>query len=232
MDRQRPQARASQAAHLPQLLDAQASTRPSAGEGSESMSESANIRYEMFAREYVVDLNATRSAIAAGYSEKSAESKGSQLLRNVKVRKLVDSYLSKRASKLEIKAEKVLEELARLAFCNMQDYIRIQNGEFYVDFSTLTRDQAAAIQEVTVEEYSEGRGEEKRDIKRTKFKLNDKRGALELLGKNLKLFTDKVEVGGKLEHEHSTIDPEKLTDAELAEAERLIESAHAGSNQR
>lgn len=177
-----------------------------------------------------MDLNATRSAIAAGYSQGSAESKGSQLLRNIKVRKLVDNYLTKRASKLEIKAEKVLEELARLAFANMQDYIKIQDGEFYIDFSALTRDQAAAIQEVTVEEYSEGRGEEKRDIKRTKFKLNDKKGALELLGKNLKLFTDKVEHTGTITHESA--DATRLTDDQLAEAERLIESAYPGSNSR
>jgi hypothetical protein len=40
-----------------------------------------------------------------------------------------------------------------------------------------------------------------------------------------------LQVSGMIEHEHRTIDPEKLTDAQLAEAERLIESASVGSDQ-
>ncbi len=58
-------------------------------------------RYERFAREHVVDLNATRAAKAAGYSENGANSKGAQLLANVSIRKRVDKLLSQRASKLE-----------------------------------------------------------------------------------------------------------------------------------
>src|SRR6266852_4654476 len=98
-------------------------------------------RYERFAREYVVDLNGTRAAIAAGYSEATARVQASQLLAKLNVRKRVDQLLSQRASRLEVKADKVLEELARLAFTNMQDFIRVQqNGDAYVDLSTLTRD--------------------------------------------------------------------------------------------
>jgi hypothetical protein len=57
----------------------------------------------------------------------------------------------------------------------------------------LTREQAAAIQEITLDAYTEGRGEQVREVKRTRFKLADKRGALELLGKHLKLWVERTE---------------------------------------
>ncbi len=188
-------------------------------------------KQKLFVKEYLVDLNATRAAIAAGYSVNGADVAGSRLLGNVRVKAEIEQSLAKTCAKLDITVEKVLGELAKLGFSNMLDYIRVQDGEAYIDFSKLTREQAAAIQEVTVEEYSEGKGKEKRDIKRTKFKIAEKRGSLELLGKYLKLFTDKVEVAGKIEHEHKSFDPEKLSDSQLAEAERLIESANVGTNQ-
>lgn len=141
-------------------------------------------------------MNGSRAAESVGYSAKTSASIASRLLTKVKVKSEVERILAERTKKLNISAEKVLGELAKMAFSNMQDYIRIQNGEAYIDLSTLTREQAAAIQEITSEVYTEGRGEDARDIKRTKFKLAEKRGALELLGKHLKLFTDKSEITG------------------------------------
>jgi len=141
-------------------------------------------------------MNGTKAAISAGYKQKGAAVQASRMLTNPKIKSEIERILAERAKKLDISAEKVLGELAKMAFSNMQDYIRIQNGEAYIDLSTLTREQAAAIQEITSEVYTEGRGDDARDIKRTKFKLAEKRGALELLGKNLKLFTDKTEIAG------------------------------------
>ncbi len=89
-------------------------------------------------------------------------------------------------------AQEVLEGLSELARANMQDYMRVgPDGDPVLDFSSLTRTQAAALQEVTVEDYTDGRGDDARDVKRVKFKLSDKRGALELLGKHHVIFTEK-----------------------------------------
>jgi phage terminase small subunit len=153
---------------------------------------------QLFAREYVIDLNGTRAAIAAGYSAKTADVKASQLLAEVKVQRLVDGLLSKRASKLELKAEQVVEELRRLAFSNMMDYMEIdEDGQPRgLNLSNLTRDQAAAIQEVS-EDTTGGQGDgERRLVLRRKFKLADKRGSLELLGRHLGMFQDNVKVTG------------------------------------
>ena len=156
-----------------------------------------NSRHEIFALEYVKDLNGKRAAIAAGYAKNSAKVTASRLLTNANVQALLAKLTKKHADKLDLSTEKVLPELSSMGFSNMLDYMKVtEGGDAYVDLSSLTQEQAVAIQEITVDEYTEGRGKDARKIKRTKFKLADKIRALELLGKYLKLFTERVEVTG------------------------------------
>lgn len=156
-------------------------------------------KQQLFVDQYMIDRNATQAAIRAGYSAATAEQQGCRLLRNVQVRAAVDERCEKMAEKLEITAERVLQELALIGFSNMADYMRAgPDGDPYLDFSNLTREQAAALSEVTVEDFRDGRGEDARDVRRIKFKLSDKRAALVDLGKHLKLFTDKVEHSGEI----------------------------------
>lgn len=155
-------------------------------------------KQELFVAEYLTDLNAKRAAIAAGYSEKSAESQASQLLKNPKVSAYIDKRQGKRLEKLDLTADMVLAELKKISFSNMLDYVAIDKDgkRADLDWSKLTRDQAAAIQEISVD-ASGGSGDgERRQVLRTRFKLADKRGGLELLGKHFKLFTEKVENTG------------------------------------
>lgn len=160
------------------------------------MASKTALRYQKFAQEYVIDLNATRSAMAAGYSESTASSKGSQLLKIGKVQKLIADLQSKRASKLDLRADQVVEELRRLGFSNMLDYLNVDNGDLRLDFSTLTRDQAAAIQEIK-EDTTGGAGDgERKLVVRTTFRLADKAKSLELLGRHLGMFQDNVKVTG------------------------------------
>jgi len=142
-----------------------------------------------------VDLNATRAAIASGYSSKGAEQTGSVLTRNPKVAEEIAKKQGKRLQKLEITADRVLGELAKMGFANMLDYMNIEDGKITdFDYSRLTRDQAAAIQEITMDTTGGAGDGERKLVLRTRFKLGDKRGSLELLGKHLKLFTDKIEL--------------------------------------
>jgi phage terminase small subunit len=155
-------------------------------------------KQKMFCREYLVDLNATQAAIRAGYSAKTAKDIGCQTLAKVYISEYIQKLMDKRAAKIEITADKVLEELAKMAFANMQDYITVtDDGSAFIDLSNLTREQAAALAEVSVDSYLEGTGtdeEKKRVVKKIKIKLADKRGNLELLGKNLKLFNDRIDL--------------------------------------
>lgn len=156
-----------------------------------------NDKQKRFAEEYSVDLNATQAAIRAGYSERTAYSQGQRLLKNVEVQAAIWKANEVRSERTGITADRVLEELAKLGFSNMLDYLRTSDeGDPFVDLSQMSREQAAAIQEVTVEDFLEGRGDNAREVRRVKFKLADKKSPLELLGKHLKLFTDKVEHTG------------------------------------
>src|SRR5262245_50477210 len=108
-----------------------------------------------FVEEYLVDGNATQAAIRAGYSKKTAYSIGHETLNIPEVaaeisRRQVEVN-QKIAAKFEITKEKIAEELAKLGFSNMLDFVRITaDGDPMVDLSKITRDQAAALAEVTV----------------------------------------------------------------------------------
>ena len=156
-------------------------------------------KQERFVAEYLIDLNATQAAIRAGYSEKTAQQQGSRLLLNVKVQEAIAKGQNKTAAKLEITKERIVEELAKIGFSNMLDYMRAgTDGDPYLDFSSLTREQAAALAEVTVEDFKDGRGEDARDVRRIKFKLHDKKGALVDLAKMLGFMVEKHEHTGEI----------------------------------
>ena len=92
----------------------------------------------IFADEYIKTTNATQSAIKAGYSEKTASSKGSQLLRKVKVRQYIDNVMDKRSKNTIATADEVLQYLSR-----------VMNGEekdaFGLDVSVADRTKAAEL---------------------------------------------------------------------------------------
>jgi phage terminase small subunit len=154
-------------------------------------------KQQRFVDEYLIDLNATQAAIRAGYSEKTAYSIGNENLSKPEIAKAIEGAQIALAKRTEITADRVLTELGKLGFSNMQDYMRAgADGDPYLDFSNLTREQAAALAEVTVEDFKDGRGEDARDVRRVKFKLTDKRAALVDIGKHLGMFKDQVEHTG------------------------------------
>ena len=78
-------------------------------------------RREAFAAEYLKDLNATRAAIRAGYSAKTASSIGARLLADAGVARAVEAGMAARARRTEIDADRVVLELARIAFADPRD---------------------------------------------------------------------------------------------------------------
>ncbi len=157
-------------------------------------------KQDRFCREYVKDLNGTRAAIAAGYSPRSAHVTASQLLNQPNVKDKLAKLMEGHARTLDLSAEKVLSELAQMGFANFRDYIGVtEKGDPYIDLSKLTREQAAAIQQITVDEYVEGRGKNGERVKRVRVRLADKTRALELLGRYLRMFAIDVRVNFNVE---------------------------------
>jgi phage terminase small subunit len=178
-----------------------------------------NNRHEAFARAIVEGSSGRAAYCAAGYRAKGvvADANASRLLTNAKVSARIAELKGLAAQASTVEATRVLTELAKLAFANMADYMRVgPGGDPVLDFSKLTRDQAAALVEVTVEDYLDGRGEDARQVRRVKFKLASKLVALELLGKHLGLFKDRVEHTGK---DGGPVEVKHYTDIEAA---RLI----------
>lgn len=168
-----------------------------------------------FVEEYLIDLNATQAAIRAGYSKKTAQEQSSRLLSNVMVQDAISQAMKNRSIRTEITQDMVLEELAKIGFANMKNYMGITgDGDPFMDLSTLTEAQAAALAEVTVEDFKDGRGEDARDVRRIRFKLYDKRAALVDIGRHLGMFTDKVQLTGKNGGPIETV--QTIPDSELA----------------
>lgn len=156
-------------------------------------------KQKRFVAEYLIDLNATQAAIRAGYSKKTATVQASRLLTNAKVQKELSGQQKKVAERLEVTKDRIVDELAKIGFANMLDYVSIgTDGDPFVDLSDMTRDQAAAVSEITVEDFKDGRGEEARDVRKVKFKLHDKKGALMDLAKMLGHVVEKQEHSGSI----------------------------------
>jgi phage terminase small subunit len=80
-----------------------------------------NEKQKRFVKEYLVDLNATQAAIRAGYSKKTAGSQGQRLLKNVEIQTAIQASATRRAQRTEITADRVVEELATVAFSRASD---------------------------------------------------------------------------------------------------------------
>ncbi len=135
-------------------------------------------KQQLFAQEYLLDLNATHAATRAGYSPATAYSQGQRLLKNVEVQKKIQAAMDRRAERTGITAERVFRELAAIGFSNMGDYLTVKKGIPTIDLENLTPDQMAAIRVIKIGPDSGGQ-------RQIHVKLRDKLGALIVLARHL-----------------------------------------------
>lgn len=157
----------------------------------------------VFVQEYLVDLNATQAAIRAGYSKRTADRIGPELLGKTCVSHAVQKAMKQREKRTEVTQDKVLEQYARLAFFDIR--------KLYDDNGNLkpVRDwddeSAAAVAGVETVELLGKEGESICQSVR-KIKLTDRRAALADIGKHLGMFKERVVYGGDpdapIRHEH------------------------------
>ena len=111
--------------------------------------------------------------------------------------------MEKRSERTQITQDWVLDRLKQLADSSMCDYLDFgDDGEVRLDFSDLSQDAMAAMSEITQEVYIEGKGDDAKPVRRTKFKLYDKRLALVDIGRHLGMFTDNMNLSGSVGVRH------------------------------
>jgi phage terminase small subunit len=142
-------------------------------------------KQQRFVAEYLVDSNATQAAIRAGYSAHTASSQGERLLRNVEVAAAIEAKQTKTLAKLEITAERVMEELGRIAFADPR---RLFNDDGSLKkVSELSADDAAVLAQFDVIQLPHGE-----TVRR--LRVWDKAVALQVLAKRFGLLKEKVEI--------------------------------------
>ena len=148
-----------------------------------------------FVDEYLVDFNGTQAAIRAGYSEKTAAATAARLLRNVNIQAEISRRQKDLQRRTEVTQERVVMELARVAFADATDFVQVETriinrGEVKVpielavhkETAELSADQRAAIASI------------KQGANGVEIKLHDKIKALELLGRHIGMFNDKLDI--------------------------------------
>ena len=153
-------------------------------------------KQKRFAEEYLIDLNATQAAIRAGYSPDTAKEIGCENLTKPNIRACIDREMAERSKRTGVNADRVVMELAKVAFVNAVDVIDPKTATVKED--ALSED-TAAIQSVKVKTFGD-------DGLEREIKMADKLKALELLGKHMGMFKDKVELSGVLDSEKTKLD--------------------------
>ena len=144
-------------------------------------------KQKRFVEEYLIDLNATQAAIRAGYSVKTAREQASQNLTKLNIQQAISEKMAERSKRTGVNQDRIVLELAKIAFVNAADVIDSDDATIKAG---ATADDTAAIQSVKVKVIptKEGEGVER------EIRLNDKLKALELLGKHLGMWNDKLDV--------------------------------------
>lgn len=142
-----------------------------------------------FISEYRKDLNATQAAIRAGYSAKTAAAAGDRLLRNVAIAAAVAEKTQAQLAKADLTAERVLEEMRRLAFSDVSSLFDARGK--LKPLHTLTPEESACISGLEVIIKNAEAGDGHTDTVH-KIKVWDKPRTLEMLGKHFALLTERV----------------------------------------
>ena len=139
-----------------------------------------NERQRAFVNEYLKDFNATQAAIRAGYSKKTAYSLGSENLKKAEIQEMLRERIKKREERTEITQDMVIKELAKIAFANVTDAVKIEakglNRVKVLPTNEMPDDIISAIGSIKEGPYG------------VEIKLHDKLRAHEDLGKHLGLF--------------------------------------------
>jgi phage terminase small subunit len=161
-------------------------------------------KQKRFCDEYLIDLNATQSAIRAGYSPATAAEQATRLLRKVNIQEYIQELQNARSKRTDITKDRVLQELAAIAFANIDEFAIVRMEEQ----KSITFDEEGNPHEVIhlvkiVDVFETDKVDKAKipalsSIKQGRdgieVKIHDKQKALELIGRHLGMFNDKLDL--------------------------------------
>ena len=154
-----------------------------------------NSKQNLFCYEYLQDRNGTQAAIRAGYSTDSAKEIASENLTKPNIKAKINKLIKEQLDSLKVDSKLILREILNAAMVNIADAYD-ENGKLK-DLCDMPESLQKAITSVEINELYDGTGKDREQIGYTKkIKIDSRLKALELLGKNKKLFTDILKVDG------------------------------------
>lgn len=169
-----------------------------------------------FAAEFCVDFNGTQAAIRAGYSAKSAYGQACRLLKDEEVQRLILEGQQRAIARTEITQDRILQGAANIAFGKLRDLF--DERSMLLGVKDLADEAAEQVAGIEILRRPQG------DYVH-KVRLNSRLGALELLGRYHKMWTDKVEHGGAV----SLAGLDEKAISELSNEELLELRGHAAA---
>lgn len=178
-------------------------------------------RQKKFCNEYLIDLNVTQAAIRAGYTAKYADKRAYGLLDKPEIKEYIEKRMQAREKRTEITQDMVLKELAAIAFTDGSKYAKVieknaydekgnpvinpETGEIlrYKAIAFKNTDELTDIEKKAISGIHKGKDG-------MRVETYDKLKALELLGKHLGMFKDKVELSGSINNPFEGLTTEQL----------------------
>ena len=139
-----------------------------------------------FAAEYLIDLNGTQAAIRAGYSARTANEQASRMLANVSIQQAISEAMAERSKRTGVNQDRIVQELAKIAFLKITD-VGDREGRIKENAS---EDDLACIESI---KYKHSDTETGSSTER-EVKAASKLKAMELLGKHLGMWNDRLDV--------------------------------------
>lgn len=142
-------------------------------------------KQKLFCDEYLIDFNATRAAIQAGYSEKTAYSIGNENLRKPEIQEYIQKRLADKEDTLIAKQDEVLETLTAIMRRETPETVVVtcrERKSYYDEKGKKVIDEKESPRCVEIP-----------------TKISDVNRAAEMLGKYYTLFTDKLNVDGDMD---------------------------------
>lgn len=151
---------------------------------AEVLRERLTPRQQRFVAEYLIDLNATKAAIRAGYNSRTARQIGYENLTKPYIQAEIERQNKERVARLEIDADDVLRQLKVISDFDIRGLFD-ETGNLKPPHA-LTEEQGKAVASYEIINERSGKRQ------RYKVRLCDKLNALKLLGRHLNLFSERV----------------------------------------